>query len=163
MSDLATQASGVVGLSQLNNKFRLLDQAAARLQTKEASRPAIEEMLLRMRRDVPVDSALLKSGIVATFGPGGWMVKASAQRLKSNSSSKLGADYAPFVEYGTKASTKGQRKVSGRLKKRRRKALRTHPGNKAQPFFWQNAKDVFAEYVIMQQRNLTEAAKSFAQ
>jgi HK97 gp10 family phage protein len=97
---------------------------------------AAEQMVETMKSRVPVDTGRLVSGITYSEADGMFTVEASAARDGD-------ADYARFVEFGTKASSfadadyfaAGSDSAGADLRKR------GHYGDtRAQPFFWNSAK-----------------------
>lgn len=120
---------------------------------------ALDEMLALMRERVPQDTGRLLSGITGEIQDGMATVEASAVR---EGPAGEGADYARFVEFGTRAGTRGRRspivadegffaaspfdETRGRRVTRQRKSYRTHPGTPARPFFFNSASEVLARY-----------------
>ncbi|GEM_PF-443223 len=114
-----------------------------------------EDLVADMKRRCPVEAdtpfrrrpGLLRDSISWVFGNAPRTRATGAIRLGGRGSRGLrvtifagndDAFYARFVEFGTRAGTKGERIAVGTKKsrKRTRKVKRTHPGNPAQPFFW---------------------------
>lgn len=110
----------------------------------------LDEMVRDARAAVPRDTGLLFAGIKGERVDGFFEFSASAEKPD-------GADYARFVEYGTRAGARGQsvayqsRVGSGgglslaaeetsAFASRRRRQYRSHPGTKAQPFFYPSAR-----------------------
>lgn len=127
---------------------------------REVAADAVDDMLGLMRERVPQDTGLLLSGIDGEIEDGIATVTASAVRDGPSGES---ADYARFVEFGTRAGTRNRRSpivadegyfaaspfdegARGRRVRRQRKSYRTHPGTAPQPFFWPSAREVLARY-----------------
>lgn len=122
---------------------------------------AAEAMVLRMRGRVAVDTGRLYAGIGWTRLPDGVIeVKASAVRGRGTRAEN--ADYARFVEFGTRPGRRGARVAGtsrvgffggdnfgfeerGRPQGRARKQYRSHPGTPARPFFFNSAREVLAK------------------
>ncbi len=149
----------LIGADIIGNRLfkvaTLIEKLASR-----SDEDAAQEMVDRMRADVPHDTGDLYNGISYFQQDGVWTVQASGVHPD-----KPGADYAGFVERGTRAGERG-RKVSyvadsdyhdlsvdigdgsrrpGRTYSRSRLQQRGHPGTPAQPFFYANAIDVLRE------------------
>lgn len=139
--------------AQLQALQRRMDRIpkAVRLAVKPALEASAREIVGRAKALAPVDSGALRDSIGYAFGDG--PAAGTGVLRASVSSETLDADlkvtifagnsevyYARFVEFGTAGSTAGQR-VGVRStdvrqnKTQGRKALRTHPGTPAQPFF----------------------------
>lgn len=122
---------------------------------------ALQEMVSLARSRVPVDTGRLLNGITGETEDEYHVFRASAVRTRA--SGKQGADYARFVEFGTKPGRRGG-KVSymsldgfyngpvtgfeagpGRGRPRTRRQYRGHPGTPAQPFFYNSAREVMQE------------------
>lgn len=151
----------ILGADLLTNRLvkvaRLLDKIASR-----SDEDAAQEMVERMRADVPQDTGNLYNGIEFTNSDGFYEVRASAVHADRNG----GEDYAGFVERGTASGVRqrstnyvadtnyhelsagigdGSVRPTGKTYGRRRLQYRTHPGTPAQPFFFENAIDVLKE------------------
>ena len=99
---------------------------------------AAQRMVERMRDAAPVDSGELRESI-------DWRREGDEIVVEADASDALDVFYARFVEYGTRAGRRGARTtVSGRA----RKVYRTHPGTEAQPFFYDTAREVLAEFRV---------------
>ncbi|MBN8956774.1 MAG: HK97 gp10 family phage protein [Rhizobiales bacterium] len=144
---------------------------------QRADEGAAQEMVDRMRADVPVDTGRLYNGISWRREDGSYVVEATA------ASHDRGADYAGFVERGTQpgmrarptvaseemmtrdewsATNPASRSVPGRQFRSGRRLRRIHdphPGTKPQPYFYDNANDVLDERGIDAERNLDEAVR----
>lgn len=100
---------------------------------------ALNEMVTRAKASAPVRSGNLVNGITGEREGEFYVFRASAVGPHD------GADYAPFVEFGTRPH---QRQVAdesyfeGGARRSRRPG---HPGTEAQPFFWPAARSVLAE------------------
>lgn len=127
------------------------------LRSSEADAGAMEEMLALMRQRVPERTGLLLNGIEGDIVDGVATVTASA--IRTSGSGRESADYARFVEFGTKAGVRGRSQpvadaqyfevdlVAGYQRRRKpaypnRRSQRTHPGTPAQPFFFNSAREV---------------------
>jgi hypothetical protein len=127
------------------------------LRSGEADAGAMEEMLELMRERVPERTGLLLNGIEGAVADGVATVTASA--VRTSGSGKESADYARFVEFGTKAGVRGRSQpvadaqyfevdlVDGYRRRRQparatRRSQRSHPGTPAQPFFFNSAREV---------------------
>lgn len=153
---LAVIGADILG-SRLVKVIRLLDKVASRSDAEAA-----EEMVNRMRADVPRDRGNLYNGIEYFEVDGIYTVRASAVHPDRGG----GEDYAGFVERGTRAGVRGRSQVyvadtnyheltagltagsiraTGDRYARRRLQYRTHPGTPAQPYFFDNAYDVLRE------------------
>ena len=129
---------------KLGGKVRHIDQNAA------------QEMVDLMRARVPRDTGRLYNGI--DYQIDGDTISVHAEAHKSGRYSQ--EDYARFVEFGTRAGVRGQRTrfasdagffssdafpeagFRGTPTARTRSVYRTHPGTKAQPFFFNSAHEV---------------------
>jgi hypothetical protein len=89
---------------------------------------------------VPRRTSRLAEGITGTEEAGVFVFKAEAQRDAGS------ADYAPFVERGTRPGARGRVVADPTAYERRagirRRSRRTHPGTPAQPFFYISAREV---------------------
>lgn len=151
----------IIGADLLSSRLfkvaRLLDKIAG-----QSDAEAAQEMVNRMRADVPTDTGNLFNGIEFFEENGIYTVQASAVHPDRNG----GEDYAGFVERGTKSGIRTRKtsyvadsnyheltaglgfggvRPTGRTYRRTRLQYRTHPGTPAQPFFFQNAIDVLRE------------------
>lgn len=136
---VSLDGSGVLGLASSLGRLLKVKRALDRLNSPRGDEAVAAEMVARMQEDVPVLSGRLKEGISYRFEDGFWVVEATAHGRRGGGE---GADYAPFVELGTAPhkSVADRSYFDGA-------ARRTgHPGTTAQPFFWQNARDVLSEY-----------------
>jgi hypothetical protein len=98
---------------------------------------AAEQMVSLMKSRVPRDKGLLANGITAERQAEVWEVKASATRVSSGG--KPGADYASFVEDGTKPGSRARRAADRRFVDGQGGG---HPGTDAQPFFWPSVREI---------------------
>lgn len=150
----------IVGLEgMLKAVARVANVIAQR--SRAADDRAGQDMVDRMRADVPRLSGRLHAGITWRREGDEIVVEASAVR---SAGGKDGVDYARFVEHGTRAGVRGARVVTvsdvgyfeadtfaetsgrrGTPTQRARRQARTHPGTPAQPFFFGNAREVLAE------------------
>lgn len=148
----------LIGLSVLQNRlFKIAHFVEKRMRRRDQD--AAQEMVDLMRADAPYDSGDLYNGIQWWEEDGAFIVQASAVHPDRRG----GEDYAGFVEHGTRAGerersisyvadtnyheltaglSEGSIRPTGRTYSRRRLQYREHPGTPAQPFFYQNARDV---------------------
>lgn len=154
---VAQLGADIIG-SRLFKLIRVLDKVR-----KVYGEDAAREMVSRMRADVARDTGRLYNGI-EYFGneDGGFTVQASAVHEDRNG----GEDYAGFVERGTRAGQRGHKvsyvadsayhdltagigsgtlRETGQRKGRARLQYRDHPGTPAQPFFFDNAREVLSK------------------
>jgi len=119
---------GLVGVVGLPTVYRQLAKYAVKLATRshQVGRDAAEEMVNLMKSRVPVDSGALLNGISWEEDDRYFTVTASAESPTGSH-----ADYAPYVEYGTKF-------------------------NEAQPFFWNSANEVLEKWGDSLQRIASE-------
>ena len=151
----------LLGLSVLQNRlFKVAHFVEKRMRRRDQD--AAQEMVDRMRADAAYDSGDLYNGIQWWEEDGAFIVQASAVHPNRRG----GEDYAGFVEHGTRAGERdrsisyvadsnyhdlsanlgdGSIRETGRTYGRRRLQYREHPGTPAQPFFYQNARDVLNE------------------
>lgn len=156
----------LLGLDLLQDRtFKIARFVEKRMRATD--RDVAQEMVDRMRRDVPVDRGDLYNGIRYWEDDGSFVVQASGVRLTK--AGVANADHAGFVEHGTRAGERrrsvryvadsnyhdltaglgfGGVRETGTLRSRRRLQYRGHPGTDAQPFFYDNARDVLAERAI---------------
>lgn len=129
------------------------------LRSRKIDQEAGEGMVELMRSRVPVDTGRLLNGITSTVREdGSVVVEASAVRVSGTG--RESADYAGFVERGTRAGDRGGRVsymadssyfdlstggAPGRSYRRKRRVYRSHPGTEAQPFFFDSVEEVLAE------------------
>ena len=164
-SGLVRSSVDLVGLDTIiNGMLRLIPHLVSRTRRLDVS--TLDELLARMRADVPRDSGRLFNGIQGSIDGDMAVVEASAVKPKGRGE---GADYAGFVEIGTKAGHRGRQTVAdeayftrdqwtannpgsdshpGRQFRSGRTLRRIHdphPGTPAQPYFWDNVRDVMAE------------------
>lgn len=163
-----------VDLVGLDNLVASLVKHGVRLALRSgaADAAAMDDMLALMRQRVPERTGLLLNGIDGEIEGGVATVTASAVRYTHRES----ADYARFVEFGTKAGERGRSApvadaryfevdlVEGYRRRRQparptRKVYRSHPGTKAQPFFFNSAREVLEK----RQERLEAAADAAAQ
>ena len=139
---------------------------------RKVDRSALGDMVRRAQRDVAVDTGRLFNGITGEMDADG-MAVFSASAVRVSGRGQEGADYARFVEFGTKPGLRGRPTVgdeayftrteyfaSGRpglpgrqfrIGRRLRRIHHPHPGTEARPFFYGNARDVLAERGIAMQ------------
>ncbi|HVL73322.1 MAG TPA: HK97-gp10 family putative phage morphogenesis protein [Beijerinckiaceae bacterium] len=141
---VAGRLVGVIGTDRI---VGALVRHGLRLVTRSRAldRAAGPEMVEAMRARVPQDTGTLFSGITSSEEGGVVTVEASAENPRAD-------DYARFVEYGTRPGLRGgslsyaadEGFFSGQVRPtpRTRRVYRTHPGTKAQPFFWPGAREV---------------------
>ncbi|MGL3208691.1 hypothetical protein [Bradyrhizobium sp. BR 1433] len=151
---------GLIGLDVLQNRFvkigRFIEKHM-RVKDEESAR----DMVGRMRADVPQDKGNLYNGIRYWQDGDAWVVQAAAVHDDRSG----GEDYSGFVEHGTQPGQRGRsvtyavadggyhENTSGLgegavrpvPRSRTRQQYRTHPGTEAQPFFYDNARDVLEE------------------
>jgi hypothetical protein len=151
----------LLGLSVLQNRLFKIGRFVEK-RVRKRDQDAAQEMVDRMRADAPYDSGDLYGGIRWWEEDGAFIVQASAVHPDRRG----GEDYAGFVEHGTRAGERdrsisyvadsnyhdlsvglgdGSIRETGRTYGRRRLQYRGHPGTPAQPFFYQNARDVLNE------------------
>lgn len=149
---LSPDGSGVQGVASVLGGLLKVKKALDRASSPQGDEAVAAEMVARMRRDAPELTGLLREGITYRFEDGAWVVEAAASLQGARKRGQgEGADYAPFVEYGTADRTyfAGDARRVG------------HPGTEAQPFFWQNAREVLAEYVLHLAGTLADAVEEF--
>lgn len=100
---------------------------------------ALNEMVSRAKASAPVRSGNLVNGITGEREGEFYVFRASAVGPHD------GADYAPFVEFGTRPHTRPVADDSFFEGGSRRSRRPGHPGTEAQPFFWPAARSVLAE------------------
>ncbi len=160
-------AAGTAGGNLMLPVVDGLEQSLARMlrftvklaeRTHRRDQEAEAEMLDLMRARVPTDTGRLLNGIGSSQD--GNLITVFAHAHREARSGKLQEDYARYVEFGTKPGERGRR-VSyaadtgffasdtfpeagfrGRATGRTRKVYRTHPGTRAQPFFFNSAREV---------------------
>jgi HK97 gp10 family phage protein len=128
------------GLSRLQKRLAAIPE-----KVRDGIRPAMEksaqEIVDAAKSLVPVETGHLRDSIGWTWGaaPSGSITIATGPVLDSLQITIYAGDddafYARWVEFGTRASTKGAR-VSDSRTGGTRKANRTHSGTHAQPFFY---------------------------
>lgn len=132
---------GVIGTERVVGQLVKMGVKMA-IKSHAVDQDAAEQMVETMKSRVPVDTGRLVSGITYSEADGVFTVEASAARDGD-------ADYARFVEFGTKASSfadsdyfdAGAGSAGADLRKR------GHYGETpAQPFFWNSAKDTLHEW-----------------
>jgi hypothetical protein len=147
----------LIGLDVLQDRtFKIARFVAGRLRVKDQA--AAQDMVDRMRRDMPYDRGDLYNGTRYWEDEGEYVVQASGVRVAGNGNEQ--ADHAGFVEHGTQPGVRGRKTVAGadyfastaglgdgsyRPTGRRRLQYRSHPGTPAQPFFYDNARAVLEE------------------
>lgn len=103
---------------------------------------ALDEMVELARSRVPRRTGRLAEGISGEREGDAFVFKAEAQRDESS------ADYAPFVERGTRAGVRGRVVADPSTFELRagirRRSRRSHPGTEASPFFYSSAFEVLA-------------------
>lgn len=119
--------------------------ATVRKRIEPALESAAEEMVRLMKSLCPVDAGDLRDSIAWKWGdapdgsvPLGGVGDRDTLRITVYAGDG-DAFYARFVEFGSKAGVRGARSgVHGAKQSKAlgRKAYRTHPGTKAQPFFF---------------------------
>ena len=149
--------SKIKGLTDLNRKLALLPITQKKLVHK-ALRKNAEEVTAMQKRLVPVRATGRKRGALKRsirfkfFDPLKMEMSAGDQR-------KRGVFYARFVEFGTRPGKRGRKiTVSGR----KRKQLRTHPGTRAQPFFFPAYRSLRKRVRSRLTRSITKAAREVA-
>ncbi|SEE59751.1 hypothetical protein SAMN05519104_6672 [Rhizobiales bacterium GAS188] len=134
---------GVDGLQGVTDQlFALVPKIA--IKAARVDHAAMSQMLDLMHNRVPQDTGLLYNGINGHWQGSVGSVTASAQRTGGNG--KLSADYAHFVEFGTKPHQVADAAYfdsSGGHRSSR--ATAGHPGTEAQPFFYNSADEVLAK------------------
>ncbi|TDX64000.1 hypothetical protein EDE12_106145 [Methylosinus sp. sav-2] len=140
-----------------------LARIVTRMEVKQHRRDseALAQMIETARGLVPVDSGRLLSGIGGEAFDAYCEFRASA--VHETASGKEGADYARFVEFGTRSGEAsvaapitahegfyasdqaGVTGMRGNAIVRNRRSRRTHGGTAAQPFFFPAANEVLAK------------------
>lgn len=121
-----------------------LTRAASKLavDARAVDERALAEMVDLAQSRAPLRSGRLRAGITGEREGEVMVFRAAAQLNEST------ADYAPFVERGTRGGNRGRQVVDAtyfeRAHARARKSRRTHPGTAAQPFFYSSAEEVLA-------------------
>lgn len=132
---------GVIGTERVVGQLVKFGVKAA-IKAHGVDQSAAEQMVETMKSRAPVDTGRLVNGIAYSESDGMFTVEASAARDGD-------ADYARFVEFGTKASSfadsdyfaAGADSAGADLRSR------GHYGDTpAQPFFWNSAKDTLHEW-----------------
>lgn len=160
LNSVGMLAAQVIGVSDVAGALLSFGKVLARRALHSDAEYA-QEMVDRMRADAPYDEGTLYNGITWRREGNEFVVEASAVDPR-----KGGADYAGFVERGTRAGVRGGRTSyvadsayfdlnveisdgtartapAGRRYARSRRVYRTHPGTPAQPYFFHNARDVY--------------------
>lgn len=118
----------------------------------------LDEMVAEAQARVPRRSGKLAAGITGEREGDVLVFKAEAQRDEES------ADYAGFVERGTRAGSRGHQVTTATFyesgQSGRRKARRTHPGTAAQPFFYPAARLVLERRQAAQAQALLADASS---
>lgn len=165
MSDLALidlplslDGSGVLGLAQTLGGLLKVKRVLDGLSSPHGDEAVAAEMVSRMQRDAPVLSGRLREGISYRFEDGAWVVEAEAHREGARRRGEgEGANYAPFVEYGTAP----RRQVADDSYFAGAARRSGHPGTPAQAFFWQNARDVLSDYAHALSDTIDDATQEF--
>lgn len=109
---------------------------------------ALDDMVALAQSRVARRTNRLAGGISGERDGEAFVFKAEAQRDPSS------ADYAPFVERGTRAGVRNRvvaEPTAFELQNGvRRRARRTHPGTEAQPFFYNSAREILERRGIEQ-------------
>lgn len=152
--------AGVFGWPEVSGS---LVRVVTRMELKQHRRDsdALARMIEIARGLVPVDSGTLLSGIGGEAFASYCEFRASAVRERANG--KETADYARFVEFGTRSGVAsvaapitahegfyasdqaGVTGMRGAAVVRNRRSRRTHGGTAAQPFFFPAANEVLAD------------------
>lgn len=138
---LEFDGSGILGLARTIGTLSKVHRALSRGNSPRGDERVAAEMVDRMKVDVARRTGALAEGITYRFEDGFWVVEAVSHAKRDG---KEGADYAPFVEFGTEPHG-------------------GHPGTDAQAFFWQNAKDVLEEYEISLSNMVDDAVSEASQ
>lgn len=149
----------VEGVERMNRRMRRLPVSAKRA-AREAIGQGAQEIVDKMKQLAPRDSGKLRDSIKWTFGnaPDGSVTigrfslggfsfgsvtdmradEGLRATIYVDTDKRSGAYYGPFVEFGTEAGQRGGRAsyVGLAQNRRGRTQRRTHPGTRAQPFFW---------------------------
>lgn len=164
-------AAQIIGVAEVAFSLARLSSTIEKLASRTGD-DAVDEMLSLMRSRVPQDTGRLLNGIVSYREQDVIVVEASAVRVTQ--SGKESADYAAFVEYGTRAGERGgrvsyvadedffnlsTRPGSGRTYKRTRRVYRQHPGTPAQPFFWNSAEEALEHRYHAAAQGILDAAR----
>lgn len=117
---------------------------------------ALAEMVSLAQSRAAHRTGRLRAGIAGERDGDVMVFRAEARRDESS------ADYAPFVERGTRAGTRGRVVADATFNElangRRRRARRSHPGTAAQPFFYSSAQEVLERRRIAQEQVLARAS-----
>lgn len=140
----------------------LLHAAKVAVAAREGGEEAAAAMVVAMREDAPELTGRLRAGI--EWFRDGDMIEVRASAIREGAGGAQSADYARFVELGTRGGARGTRiarqqprafyaTVEGTdlqtfvaFPGRTRAVRRSHPGTEAQPFFWPNARRFLGEY-----------------
>lgn len=146
---------------------------------KKVDSDALQAMIDLARSRVPQDTGKLLNGITGAQEGEFFVFRASA--VKTRKDGGEGADYARFVEFGTKPGQRG-RSVSYQsragfytgtdldasgspitapqapVQPRRRRQYRGHPGTEAQPFFYNSAREVLEKRAMTYENMPAEVA-----
>lgn len=156
------QATGIIGWPEVRLALNSLPDIIGR-KAGEIDNAALQEMIRLARARVPQDTGRLLNNITGAVERQGkqtiYVFRASAVRTARNGSES--ADYARFVEFGTRAGVRGRRiagpsregfftegaavddvRVPGRAVGRARRQYRSHPGTDPQPFFYPSVREV---------------------
>jgi hypothetical protein len=135
-----------------------------------------QEMVDRMRADVPRGATGRLYNGIEWFRDGAGAIVVQAEAIRITKGGRESANYAAYVERGTRAGVRGRRisyvadssyfdlsaNISNarprntRTDRRTRKVYRTHPGTPARPFFFHNVQDVLAERRRRQRKAMTD-------
>lgn len=139
-ASLLEQFISVEGVEDVSGQlFALIPKIA--LKSASADHAAMRDMLELMRSRVPRDTGALYNGITGWWEGSVGVVEASAQR--TSPAGKLSADYARFVEFGTKPHAVADGDFfDGDGSHRPSRAKGGHPGTPAEPFFFGSAFEV---------------------
>lgn len=152
---LLDAAASVIGVDRISGQLASYATKVA-LRSNHAAEEGAARMVEAMRARVPRDTGALYSGIEWSVEGGRVYVQASSARYDSS------ADYARFVEFGTRSGVRGgntgvadadfftaeaganigpgsPRRYNAGARDRRQ--YRTHPGTPAQPFFWPSVRE----------------------
>jgi hypothetical protein len=137
-------ADHIVGVDRIVGQLVKMSVKWA-IKARQVDDDAAEDMVERMRAEVPRRTGLLFNGISHTTEGEFQVVTATAHARRGG---KEGADYARFVEFGTKPHTRGSvadaefhQDATGAGAGRRR----GHPGTAPRPFFYPAVRAVLAE------------------
>lgn len=170
-------ATKVKGLRNLERKLRAMPPTV-NTALSEAIAENATELTAMMRRLAPQDDGDLVRSIEwfwsqpgrrgGLFGRG----RTTDTRVSIKGAERLSATiaagdsvayYAAFVEFGTQSGVRGQQLANPGANRRSRRSLRTHPGSRAQPFFFPSYRALRRRMKARMSRKMNAAIKRLAQ